>query len=119
MSVCRATKRNGEPCTLPAHGPHGLCWAHNPENAEKRRRGASRGGRAKAGTEIRAIKARLSGLADDVLAGDVETGRAAVANQILNSVLRAIDLQRRVRESEEFEERLAALEREESVRWGA
>ena len=45
---CSATKANGEACTLPANGQHGLCWAHAPENAEKRRRVASRGGRGKA-----------------------------------------------------------------------
>jgi hypothetical protein len=30
MAVCRATKANGEPCTLSANGPQGLCWAHGP-----------------------------------------------------------------------------------------
>jgi hypothetical protein len=30
MEQCSATKRNGEPCTLPVNGPHGLCWAHDP-----------------------------------------------------------------------------------------
>ncbi len=36
MGVCRATKANGEPCTLPANGPQGLCWAHDPANHDKR-----------------------------------------------------------------------------------
>jgi hypothetical protein len=119
MNVCQATKRNGEPCTLPANGPQGLCWAHDPKNAEKRRRGASRGGKAKAGTEIKAIKAQLSELVEHVLAGELETGRAAVANQLLNTHLRAIELERKVKETEELEERLSALEREEAAQWGA
>lgn len=97
---CTATKRNGERCTLPANGPHGLCWAHDPANAEKRRRGASRGGRGKANRETAGIKAQLQDLVQDVLSGQVETGRAAVANQILNTCLRAVDLERRVREQE-------------------
>ncbi len=31
---------------------HGLCWAHAPENAEKRRRVASRGGKGKAAKRV-------------------------------------------------------------------
>ena len=110
MDVCRATKANGRPCTLPANGQYGLCWAHDPANAEKRRRGASRGGKAKAGTEIKAIKSQLSELVEDVLAGELETGRAAVANQLINTRLRAIELERKLREQEEHEARLEALE---------
>lgn len=108
---CTAVKRNGEPCTLPANGPQGLCWAHDPANAEKRRRGASRGGRAKANRELPTIKALLEDLTDQVLAGNLETSKAAVANQLINTRLRAIEVERKIREVEEIEERLAALER--------
>jgi hypothetical protein len=108
---CTAVKRNGEPCTLPANGPQGLCWAHDPANAEKRRRGASRGGRAKANRELPTIKALLEDLTDQVLAADLETSKAAVANQLINTRLRAIEVERKIREVEEIEERLAALER--------
>ena len=121
---CTAVKRNGEPCTLPANGPQGLCWAHDPANAEKRRRGASRGGRAKANRELPTIKALLEDLTDQVLAGDLETSKAAVANQLINTRLRAIEVERKIREVEEIEERLAALERSIRPRsqgggWGA
>jgi hypothetical protein len=43
MSQCRATTAKGERCTLPANGPEALCWSHDPKNAEKRRRIASKG----------------------------------------------------------------------------
>ena len=111
---CTAVKRNGEPCTLPANGPQGLCWAHDPANAEKRRRGASRGGRAKANRELPTIKALLEDLTDQVLAGGLETGRAAVANQLINTRLRAIELERKIREQDEILERLEALEAAQS-----
>ncbi len=123
---CSATKRNGERCTLPVTGPHGLlCWAHDPKNAEKRRRGASRGGRGKANRDVPAIKVQLQHLVRDVLAGDQPTGPAAVANQLINTRLRAIELERKIREAEEIEERVAALERsirprsQGGGRWGA
>jgi hypothetical protein len=77
---CTAVKRNTERCTLPANGPQGLCWAHDPANAEKRRRGASRGGKAKANRELPSIKARLEDLTEQVLSGELPTGPAAVAN---------------------------------------
>ena len=95
---------------MPANGPHGLCWAHDPKNAERRRKGASRGGRAKASRELPAIKSLLADLTERVLSGELETGRAAVANQLVNTRLRAIEQERKIRETEELEERLEALE---------
>jgi hypothetical protein len=85
--------------------------AHDPKNAEKRRRGASRGGKAKARAELPSIKALLEDLTERVLTGDLPTGPAAVANQLINTRLRAIEVERKVREAEELEERLEALER--------
>src|SRR5919112_4095191 len=110
MGRCKATKRNGEPCTLPANGKQDLCWAHDPATADKRRRRAQKGGRAKARSELPQLKALLSDLTDRVLSGDLETGRAAVANQLVNTRLRAIEVERKIRETEDLEERIAALE---------
>jgi hypothetical protein len=123
--LCTATKRNGKPCTLSAVGQQGLCWVHDPKNAEKRRRGQSRGGRGKPITEIRDLKKQLEDLAEDVLEGRVDRGNAVVVNQILNTRARLIELERKVLETQELEERLAALEQTQSEqkggsrRWGA
>jgi hypothetical protein len=128
VAQCTANKRNGERCTLPVVGKQGVCWAHDPDNAEQRRRRASRGGRGKAGREIRDLKKQLEDLASDVLEGRVERGDAIVVNQILNTRARLIDLERKVRETEEIEERLEALEQKAleqtqeskgATRWGA
>jgi hypothetical protein len=118
-AVCRANKRDGSPCTAPATGPNGCCWAHDPANAEKRHRIASRGGRGKGGGEIAGLKKQLHGLAADVLEGKVETGRAAVANQLYNTLIRAIEQQRKQRELEEMAARLEALEEVLKGRKGA
>ncbi len=109
--TCRELKRDGTPCTLPSNGSNGLCWAHDPANQEKRRRGQSRGGRTKASRELVGIKTLLSDLTNRVLDGELESGRAAVANQLLNTRLRAVEIERKVKETEELEERLEALER--------
>jgi hypothetical protein len=55
-------------------------------------------------------------LAADVLSGEVGRSEAAVVNQILNTRARLIELERKIREQEELEERLAALERVLKVR---
>src|SRR5215212_9992111 len=119
MSTCKATKRDGSPCTLPAQGQQGLCWAHDPKNAEKRRRGASRGGRAKANRELPQIKTLLEDLTEQVLAGELETSRAAVANQLINTRLRAIEVERKIKETEDLENRIEALETKTMASKGA
>ena len=111
MAVCRATKANGEPCRAPATGPHGYCWAHDPANAEQRSRMASKAAKSKPSRELIRLKAQLVDLTKDVLAGNLETGRAAVANQLINTRLRAIEMERKLKEAEELEERLEAVER--------
>ncbi len=125
--TCTAYKRDGTPCTLPSNGSNGLCWAHDPKKKERRRRGQSRGGRNKPSRELVEIKALLSDLTDRVLGGKdvetLETGRAAIANQLLNTRLRAVEVERKIKEAEEFEERLAELERAAGQKgergWGA
>jgi LPS O-antigen subunit length determinant protein (WzzB/FepE family) len=121
-SICTANKRDGSPCTLPSYGSSSLCWAHSPETAERRRRGQSRGGRSKPTKELISVKQRLSELADDVLEGNVDRADAAVTSQVLNVYLRAISLELKVREQQEFEERIEqieqAIERQQSNRWG-
>ncbi len=126
MGRCRASRADGEPCRGTATGPHGLCWAHAPENADQRRRGASRGGKAKANRELVGIKVLLCELTDRVLGGEgvetLETARAAVANQLLNTRLRAVEVERKIKETEELEARIEELERaageEGGRRWG-
>src|SRR5215207_729899 len=110
MARCAAIKANGERCRLDAQEKQDTCWAHSPENSEKRRRRASRGGRAKANRELPEIKALLEDLTDRVLSGELQTGPAAVANQLINTRLRAIEVERKIREAEEIEERISALE---------
>jgi hypothetical protein len=111
MARCTAIKANGERCRLDATGKQDTCWAHSPENSEKRRKRASRGGRAKANRELPAIKALLEDLTERLLSGELQTGPVAVANQLVNTRLRAIELERKIKETEELEERMEALER--------
>jgi hypothetical protein len=67
------------------------------------------GGRSKGNTEIAHLKKQLRELAEGVLSGKVERADAVV-NQILNTRARLIELERKIREQEELEGRLKALE---------
>jgi hypothetical protein len=122
-STCTGTKRDGSPCTLPSNRSSSLCWAHDPANADRRCRGQSRGGKNKPSRELQTIKQRLSDLADDVLADRVDRGNAAVAGQLLNTVIRAVGLELKVKEQQELEVRIdelsAALERQDRRRFGS
>jgi len=90
------------------------CIGHDPDQAEARRRRASkggkRGGRGRPQAELAQIKARLSDLADDVLEGRQDRADAAVAGQLFNTYLRAVAVELRAREQLELVERLEMLE---------
>jgi hypothetical protein len=111
---CQAQKKNGEPCTLPARGPDGLCWAHDPKNAQARRAGASRGGRGN--SETRAIKKLINTLTRQVLAGEVQPYISHAVVALQNVKIRVVDLELKLKEQTELTERLEALEEAEEER---
>jgi hypothetical protein len=122
---CAAITSAGARCKLEAsYGSY--CYQHAPEMAEERKRRASKGGRTggngrRGQSEISALKAQLEDLAADVLSGELETARAAVANQLINTRLRAIELERKIKEADELEERIRRLEEDTAggARWRA
>ena len=99
---CAGTKRDNSPCTTTVEPPKRYCWWHDPDNANKRRRAASKAGKSKPSRELAGIKQRLSDLADDVLEGRQDKGVAAVASQVLNVYLRAVSVELKVREQQEI-----------------
>jgi hypothetical protein len=123
VAVCAGTKRDGSRCTATVEPPQEYCWWHDPANAEERRRAASKAGRSRPNRELAGVKAQLEDLTRDVLAGELETSRAAVANQLINTRLRAIEQERKNRETEDLEVRIEALERIQGQKgarkWGA
>jgi hypothetical protein len=110
MDQCRATKASGERCKGVATGADGLCWAHAPENAAQRHRRASKAAKSKPNRGVREIKELCRDLTERVLSGELLPGPAAVVNQIQNTILRAIEQERKNRELEEVIERIERLE---------
>lgn len=119
---CIATTQYDRSCQKPPQPGKDVCWSHDPENAEARKRLARAGGvavRSPAALEIQELKEELRGLATDVKEGKLAPAHATVLNQLLNTVLRAIAEDRKVRETEELEERVARLEEKEDSEWVA
>ena len=110
MRKCGAIKANGERCGRIVGPSQVYCYARDPSNADKRRRDAVKAGRSSPNTELKEIKASIKELTERVLTGGVETGPAAIANQLMNTRLRIIELERRWKEVGELEGRLEALE---------
>ena len=111
--TCRSTTKYGRPCQNPAQPGKDVCWSHDPVNTTQRAKNARAGGVAahSPGTaEIAELKDELKALVREVKAGEVAPGVATVITQLSNVILRAIEQDRKVRETEELEERLAALE---------
>ncbi len=111
MAVCAGYKRDGSRCTVTVEPPQAHCWWHDPDNAEARRRAASKGGRARPSRELVAVKSQLQEMADDVLSGEIDRAAASVAGQLLNIKLRAIEQERKIKETDELEARIEVLER--------
>jgi hypothetical protein len=116
LAKCSAITQSGTPCKgIPIEGSQ-WCHAHHPEHAEDRRRngakGGKRGGRGRPVYEVSHLKTLLADLTDRVLEGELPTSMAAVANQLINTHLRAIELERKVKETENHDVRLEALEAE-------
>jgi septal ring factor EnvC (AmiA/AmiB activator) len=110
MHQCAGIKRDGGRCTAVVGPSQTHCYQHDPKRAEDRRRNASRAGKSKGNPKLAKLDRQLGDLATDTLAGDVERGVAAVVNQIINTRARLIEVERKIKEAEELEARLEALE---------
>lgn len=128
MAKCAAITQAGTACKGIPIDDSGYCYVHHPDHTEERQRhgarGGRRGGRGRPVAELKDIKVLCEDLTERVLSGDLLPGPAAVANQLINTRLRAMEQERKNRETEDLEARIEALElsqeREKGARtWGA
>jgi len=117
MPRCAGFKPNGEQCEHIVGEARAYCYSHDPDRAKERHQHARRGGKATNASlrELKAVKVQLREIADSVMDGTLETGRASVASQALNVLLRALTVERQWYEAVELEERLTVLEVEAKV----
>ena len=118
MGVCAAIKPDGVRCRARAMKGYAYCFNHRTEFADERRLNASKGGKqggrgrsARPGAEgLQDIKDLLAEITFGVLSGEVTREVAIAANQLLNTSLRALELERKWKEVLELEARLEAVE---------
>ena len=114
---CSAITRGGERCKLDAtNGSY--CWSHAPENADARKRRGRRGGKARGASELSEVKREIRTVISDVLEGRVERGVGAVVFQGYNTLLKAVEVDRRIREEEELLARIEQLEQTQDQQKG-
>src|SRR5687768_2764636 len=111
MPRCNAIKANGERCKATVAPGVEYCWAHDPANADQRRRITSRAGRSRPNREMDEIKHRIRDVIEDVKTGELNRGIGAVVFQGYNTLLRAVEIERKIRETVELDERLETLEK--------
>jgi hypothetical protein len=86
-----------------------LLVARSGQRRQAQARGLQ-GRRRRGGSELADLKKQIRDLAAAVLDGTADRGRAAVANQLYNTLVRAIEQERKIRETGELAERLEAME---------
>jgi len=114
MRYCVGTKKDGNRCQAPAMSSSQYCMSHDPERKEEFRqrslKGGRRGGRGRPRVELTNIRGQLQELKDGVLDGTVERGNASVAGNLLNYMVRCIQIELQAKDQEELEARLSRLE---------
>jgi hypothetical protein len=123
MVQCAFIKPGGQRCKGIATTGATLCYSHDPSRTAERTRNARKGGRtggrgrSNPSREITELKAEIRAVTRAVLTGELETGPAAIGLQGLNTLLRALEVERRTFDISELMERMDHLEaRAERVR---
>jgi hypothetical protein len=110
MSQCAGIKRAGGRCEVVVSGQQTFCYHHDPATAEKRKRVATKGGKSKPNKELADIRRLIGGLIRGVLKGTTDRADAAVCVQLLNTQIRVVSVELRVREQLDLIERVEELE---------
>jgi len=87
-----------------------LCWAHDPRNASERKRITSRAWKARPNRELVETKHDIRAVVEAVRDGSIESRVGGVVFQSYNTLLKALDVERRWYETGQLEERLEELE---------
>lgn len=118
MARCDGFKPDETPCGRTVGASQRYCYAHDPAHAGARRRNASKAARSKPSRDLAKLKGKLSDLYADVREGRLDPKVGAVVNQILNTSVRVVNLERDLRDQDELAARIEELERAaEEQRW--
>ena len=110
MNQCTATKLNGEPCENVAHGSQNVCWSHDPRNAEKRRKQASKAATAKADKEVREVKREIRDLISRARDDGFDPTAANAINRLYQTLLQYIIVERGIYREDDLAQRIRELQ---------
>src|SRR5215208_3955632 len=114
MTLCSGIRVDGGRCKAQAMRNSEWCINHHPDQAEVRRRRASkggkRGGRGRPIAELGSLREENADIRRRLLEGELLPNVAAVAVQSINTDIRAVGATLKAREQEEIATRLEELE---------
>jgi hypothetical protein len=96
-------------CIAYAEGLRGPCYLHSPERAEERRRNNSKAAKSKANAELRRLKAEVREIIAEVREGTRDRNDATALFQGYRVMRDLIELERRIKETDELAQELAEL----------
>ncbi len=112
MARCAGLKRDGGLCATIVKPSQIHCYQHDPANAERRSRSASRAARSKGNREVATLKEEIKSLIMDVKTGELDRNDAAVMIQGYRALRDFIALERQVKETDELAAEIEELKRE-------
>ena len=112
---CSGITANGTRCERVVSREGELCYSHDPTHREARRATASKAGKlSRKGNpigEIVGLRQRLDEILEDVLSGELTTGKGQVAATIIGTALRSFEVEKKQKEYLELEKRLSEVEK--------
>jgi|SRR5215217_79282 len=111
---CQAISATGKRCERLIGSQQSLCFSHDPAKAKARSEQASKAARAKhadANAEILEARVEIKAMWDKLLERKLPPGVASVAAQLAGVYLRTFDQERKQREFDQLEQRLAEVEK--------
>lgn len=119
MARCQGVKANNAPCERIVSEGVVYCFSHDPSKAEQRRANASKAGKVGGvNHEIREVKGQLREWMGAVAEGRKDRGNISIAAQVAGVLVRYLELERRIKETEQLEARIEELEARYSQRQG-
>ncbi len=111
MARCAAFKPDGTPCERIVSESQTYCYAHDPRRAKERSKNAAIAGRGTASSrEVAQLKGEVKDLIAEVREGKRERADAVAMLQGYRVLRDYLELERRIKETEDLERRVMELE---------
>jgi hypothetical protein len=122
MAKCASITNSGTACKAQLMPDESYCYAHHPDYQERRRvegrRGGKRGGRGRPLGEVSDAKKEIRRILQALEDGKIERGIGAVMFQGWGLMLKALETERNIKETEELAEEVYEMKQALGVEKG-